>query len=651
MKKAAQMHTKKKIVGQKSSAFFYPSFVALLIAMPLFFVPQTMDKVLMPRLFLLNFFLLVFYSFYIFKPNLIKLNLWLLKNKIFPVFLLLLILTFVSRFWAINFCEGFFDTVKTCSILILLFTMVQVLTNTENRHIKLTYLVVVSALITAMLGLIEYVNEVLPNPDLLLKNRRPVIYLVTGIMGHKNQLSIALMLQLPFLIFGIVRLKKLWRYFAIVSLTLSLLMIFLLETRSVWVALCISSAAIILFIIFQYRFLNISEKIRKRLITFSLVGFLIFAGIVGVSIYSGNKVGKKLQTIANPQDTRNIHRLKVWDFTLRMAMQKPLSGVGAGNWKLEAPRFHHKADFDITESNWLRPHNDFLWILAEKGIFGLLLFISIFLLAFYQAYKIILSKIANDHKIFILLIAGGLIMYVVVSFFTFPLERINHQVYLALFIAIIIATHHPIATGKKVGRSGLIFVIPTLAFTVFGLFYSFEMIKLETHLKKANIARERSKWQQVIDETKQATTPFRNLDPENIPILWYSGSAYNELGKYDLAINHLKKALRISPYNAVVMNNLGQAYFNANEIKKALRILKKALKIYPRFIEANVNISSCYYSLGKYEKAYEALLSIPVRKRSEIIKNNIGILATIIGKEKVKKIEVKIRRKFRVMKK
>ncbi|MCF8364572.1 MAG: tetratricopeptide repeat protein, partial [Bacteroidales bacterium] len=127
---------------------------------------------------------------------------------------------------------------------------------------------------------------------------------------------------------------------------------------------------------------------------------------------------------------------------------------------------------------------------------------------------------------------------------------------------------------------------------------------------------------------------FRDFDAENVPIKWYLGSAYNSLGNYGDAIKYMKEAYQISPNNALVMNNLGQIYFNAGESKKAIKVLKKALSYYPRFMEANVNISSCYYSLNDYYRAYKALLFIPMSKRTEVVKNNMNILAVKLGKKK-----------------
>lgn len=639
------MRRNKTKISNTTSLLFYPSLFLLLIVLPLFFLNQTLDKVLMPRLMFVNVFLFLFFLTILIKPALLKIDFHILKNKIFLLFFLFAILTFLSQFWALNFREGYFNSVKLFSTLLLFIIFSQLFIRTANFHIKITQLIVLISIINSGIGLYEYVNKVLPNPDLLI-DMQSVVYLVKGIFGHKNQLSIALALQVPILVFGSLKLKSFWKAASILALLMSLLLVILLKTRSVWVALFIALIVIAAFIIIKSGKFGIKNAIRKRILIYTGVVFIFISGLLGLAVVLNTSIGKKIESIANPGDRANRDRIKVWDFTLDMAMERPLRGVGAGNWKWEAPKYHKAAGISIEHANWQRPHNDYLWVLSENGLFGLMLFLSIFFLAYFQVFKIIRSKVPNDKKLFIALVCGGLLIYNIVSFFTFPLERINHQVYLALFLAIIVSTNYTAIPKALPNFSKLSLIIPAIFISLFGSYYSFEMIKAETHLLNAKKAQDNSDWNKTITEAKAALNPFRDIDPDNTPIYWHIGSAYNSLGDFTKAADNLRKARKIHPNHPVVMNNLGQAYYNLGEVDKAVKVLRKVLNLYPRFSEANTNIATCYYSLGDYKNAYKALLSIKPNQRSEVVKNNIDILALQFDAKTEKRIRKSVLKSF-----
>ncbi|MEW5946323.1 MAG: O-antigen ligase family protein [bacterium] len=83
-------------------------------------------------------------------------------------------------------------------------------------------------------------------------------------------------------------------------------------------------------------------------------------------------------------------RLKLWKPTLDMIGERPLTGFGAGQYEVFIPRYREKAgepprgwEFNTRIRLPVVPENIVLALLAEQGVFGLLIFSGIFAWTFY----------------------------------------------------------------------------------------------------------------------------------------------------------------------------------------------------------------------------------------------------------------------------
>lgn len=77
------------------------------------------------------------------------------------------------------------------------------------------------------------------------------------------------------------------------------------------------------------------------------------------------------------------------------------------------------------------------------------------------------------------------------------------------------------------------------------------------------------------------------------------GEAYRKMKLYDLAIENLKKALDINPSSAYAYNNLGNLYYKKNEYDLAIDNYKKAISIKPDLTCAYSNLNLVYAKKAK----------------------------------------------------
>jgi tetratricopeptide (TPR) repeat protein len=100
--------------------------------------------------------------------------------------------------------------------------------------------------------------------------------------------------------------------------------------------------------------------------------------------------------------------------------------------------------------------------------------------------------------------------------------------------------------------------------------------------------------------------------PDYIPVLHLLGVLFYQLGDYDAAIVHIKKALSLNPNNPEAYNHLGSALKAKGKIDEAIVCHQQAVKLNPYFAEAYYNLGNACIdksqkdeAIGHYRKAIE----------------------------------------------
>ena len=81
------------------------------------------------------------------------------------------------------------------------------------------------------------------------------------------------------------------------------------------------------------------------------------------------------------------------------------------------------------------------------------------------------------------------------------------------------------------------------------------------------------------------------------------GAALAREGKYDLAIEHYKTALRLNSRLPGLQLNLGLAYFKSNHLREAAAAFEQAVKADSGSFQAHALLGMCYYGSSRYRDA------------------------------------------------
>lgn len=577
----------------KFNNWFYCIFLILL---PLVYFGNLLDPVLISRQLYLSVFLSIIIIVLLFKNIAgFHCDFGYLKNKAIYTFMLFLIINLIS----ISFSNTVSEALYVCSKVGLLFTFLLItihLIYNNNLQIKtITESLIIMSLVIIFIGVYQIII-IFFSVKTVMNN----INFISSSIANKNLFSSFLFLTLPFSLLGLKRIGV-WKLFSCISILFTILFIWLLQTRAVLLGAFI--ALITGFIV--YSIFNPKKHQQQISITFSFLKskttlfslLLLFSFAVTTFYYQ-----EKFEYLKNVNSIRV--RLLIWGKTVQIIQDNPL-GVGTGNWQVIFPAYGlENIDTEVDKGmlHFQRPHNDFLWIMAETGIAGIITYLVFFIFVLSSLIKKLITTTKQNEFWLYLFIFSGFIGYFIISFSDFPYERIEHQILVMLFVAIALSDSSTTKTMnihayKKIFSFFLLSVL-------FSLIICINRISGEKHTRFVIDAQHKGDWIKMKKEAEKALNTFYTMDPMSTPIYWYIGVADFSLKNFEEAKDDFLKAYSIHPNHIHVLNNLASSYEKTNNHSKAIKYYLKAIEISPLFLEARLNLCGAYFNSGDYENAF-----------------------------------------------
>ena len=584
----------------KNGFEFYFLIIATIIILPLLYFKFNVDPVITFRLFFLTIILLFTNLILLFRIKKYYHKLSCLSNPIFIIYFGYVIFTLLSLLKTINITTGYLDAVKIFTRFILLVFAVLLLSYKRKNVFILCKTIIIGAFIFCCIGLLQHFFN--------LFYFIPGIDVVYSTFINRNLFSSAIFLTLPFSIYAYLQLSKGWRIISYILICISIYLIIIIKARAVWLALILSLSISLLLIFFLKKQKSLKKLLcSKKIIILALsLVIIIFSGFFLKKSDTKTRLSKKNVTSTNTLEIR----LKAWQKTLPMIKDNWLLGVGIGNWKINLPKYGVAGmKTEKGAYQYIRPHNDFIWVLAEIGVIGFIFYLSIFITTFYFLFRIIKYAKNKNDKIYAFLLLFNLIGYLVIASFSFPKERIFHSILIIFIISLAAILYNFNFPFKKILKkpfflSLLMLILPILAVLIW---YNYNRMKSETHLFFGLRAKKRIDYQTEIAALSKIDTRLYNLSPYAIPVLWYRGVAYYDMENIDKALLDFEAAYKNHPYHIYILNNLASCYEEKNQHKQAITFYKKVLGISPYFEESLINLSAVYYNIGKYQKAYKTI--------------------------------------------
>ena len=476
-------------------------------------------------------------------------------------------------------------------------------------------------------------------------------YGIHGFALNKNLLASFLVLSLPIHILALkIYRKRSVRILSYIALILSLQCIIILQSRSAYLALLFFLIAGIFFLIRYKRitpgFSMASFWKRFYLVPLSIVlGSAIylvsiddptredFMDKINISNYFRRADPDKItETTANNYESIQVRKV-LWKQSLHLIREKPLAGVGKGNWSIAIGKHAtaHLPDRINDNKAYSHAHNDFLQQFAETGLIGFFLFIfpviAILLIAFGHAF----SSAPNVESV---ILATGLTAFLVTLVFDFPLQQVEHRF---LFYSELLLLYQllqmdgktgpglsglmsgkgtrrtgpsGLMSGKSKRRSGIAVHIPKWILLLLCLGISgMGILQLRSDffaLRAVQLEAEGS-YEAALSDLKNIHERLYDIAPTNFPVSYISGKILMNTGRYDEALPLLEEALHINPYEPRLLNDYGSLLSSEQKYQESLEIFKTAISLAPYYEAPLYNVVATHYIMGNYQDALNDL--------------------------------------------
>jgi O-antigen ligase len=588
----------------KKSKLNFALILIPLVVIALAFSKSTVDVVLLPKYLIYSFFILVItvLAYFASKKDIQIFN-CINGNVFFKVYLFYCLISAFSLINTNNFPDGIFELLKIILFGIGIYSLTIYFFKQQDYFLLISKSITVLNFIIVAIGIFQFFQF------LNYQNvNHSSSYLISATFGHKNIFSEMVFMTFPLSIFSVFYGNKFWKYFSFVSCLLSIFLITVTLTRAVWLSTLLG----FLLSYSIYTYLNYKEGLGKKIFYVNkkllLLILAVFGSVaIGIFIYSKfdsfTTFKKQAISISGFKYGSGGERIELWKKSIKVFKESPVFGSGIGSWKINVLKYGHKGlESEDNRTFHQRPHNDFIWILCEQGILGLFVYLFFTVIILYYLVKQISNQKHTSKRMFYFLCLYTFLGYLIFSFFSFPKERIEHQlVLLFIFSAVIIENIKLGLLNKSYSQTILLLFI---FFVIIAFYVGLKRYLSEIHLQKAYTARNENNWQQVISEIRKAENIFYKIDPMCTPLVWYSGSSYYNLGEKEIAFMDFLKAYELNPNHIHVLNNLATCYENRGDHENAIKYYTMAINISPSFTEAKLNLVATLFNANKKRDAY-----------------------------------------------
>lgn len=428
------------------------------------------------------------------------------------------------------------------------------------------------SLIPSIFGLIQYFKIfALLKIDTFKLLPKDVAY---STFGNKNFFAGFLVLVIPLSLslfcYEQKLLKKIVFLITFLILLFSLLITF---TRGAYIGIF---AGIVTF--FLLNLISLKKYFVKIIVIILIISICLSIILLKLNIFENVK--DAVVSIFSFSHGTNLMRITTYKSFFRAAIKNPLTGVGIGTFQLTFPFFRDElySSKGLTH-NTLHAHNEYLEILGEQGIIGLVLFLWFIYILLYLSIKKFFTSKYKPYKWILSGLIASILGALAHNIFSVNLRMTSTSVifYFLVGLTIVLIKKNEIQIKFK---SHIIFIIIIGTLSIFLFHFFFKIYKSQTLL--------------------QLATSYER--PDSVFLDGKTGKHSEKLRNQEL-IKLYKNTLECNPYSLSARYKLSSSLYKNKYYNDAIKEYNELKYYAPRYTQINFNISLVYFMMKNIKEA------------------------------------------------
>lgn len=458
---------------------------------------------------------------------------------------------------------------------------------------------------------------------------------IKGVAGNINIAAFSICYKLPIIIFS----KKRLNWYSSIIVFLSIFCVFLMGTRGAYLAYFLILLAFIFYSIVKRETFSKPTLFKASTIVLPFIFSILILNTSRIDV-----IERAGSISLSTQDGSVNQRLRYYNHAISSFIENPF-GIGIGNWKVKSIDYDKDNIFQYIIP--YHAHNDYLQILAEQGVFGLLFFI---MFLFYPILNALKFGFKKAFKFWPYLVSTAI--YILDSTINFPIARPINAIYLISTLVVLnelVPNKEILIDKNKSRRISIILMVLLIPIQIITAKH-FISYRFQSYLIGEWAGSQLSI---PLEPIKQFDESIPNLSATGIPLSAMKGRYFLRDGKNEEAISYFNDAEKENSTIAISDNLKSQFYFQRKNIDSAYIYSKRAFEKLPNnTIHASVyfdilsvlgkreelknafkKINLKDYDISFYTSYYQALLRIDSSRNLEISNEIKALLNKVPSKE------------------
>jgi len=456
---------------------------------------------------------------------------------------------------------------------------------------NLAWGLVSAGMIIAVVGILQYLT-----PFDTPKSAAPP----ASTFGNRNMATHVIVLTLPFCLYllGLRTTRGLFSWLAAMFGGLMFVYLFYTTTRAAWVSVGVS--IIFGLGIFLWRKRELSESFFwNKQKSVALLGSVVMTVTMLNFSSSGFKpfwqvLTPELGSIAEYARDSENRRYGIYRAALKISKQRPVFGAGLGNYfylknvetDTQGKTFETHQTLGIQ-----RVHNDYLELVIEIGIVGLLLFVG-FGFSLLWCFFRLMNSAPEGQTFFYLALGSAIAGSMFNALFSFPYQVAVPMVLLGLYSALLIKKTDQISPKQiqkelELGRTKKLLFAGLFSYVgIFTIVVNLQWLQMYEEINDRVVVAARSTAQRAANPNAigwQTPLTFRGwfYHPEYQTLLKDTAKAYAAIGNYPASFNILRSMAEFWPHEYEVNLDQARGYAATGKYAEAEAFMPDIFKMAP----------------------------------------------------------------------